>query len=68
MWPLISVIAHLAGRGPAVIQVGLPSGSVVLGTWLHEALEDTDECDADSEVAVKQNDAKVVYKSPKLVS
>lgn len=68
VWPLISVIALLAGRGPAVIQVGLLSGFVVLVTWLHEALEDTDECDSDSEVTVKQKDGKVFHKSPKMVS
>ena len=68
MWPLISVIAHLAGRDPAVIQVGLLSGFVFLVTWLHEALENIDEYDSDSEVAVKQKDAKVFHKSPKMVS
>lgn len=55
VWPLISVTAHLVGRGLAVTQVGLLSWFVFLVTWLNEALEDIDKCNSDSEVAVKQN-------------
>lgn len=54
MWPLISVTAHLDGRGPAVIQVGLLSWFVFSVTWFHEAREGADEWDSDSEVAVKK--------------
>lgn len=50
VWPPMSATAHLAGRGPAVIQVGLLSWFVVLVTWLHEVLEDIDEWDSVSEV------------------
>lgn len=68
VWPLISVTAHLAGRGPAVIQVGLLSQFVFLLTWLHEALEDSGERDSESEVAGKRNDARVTQASLKMVS
>lgn len=50
MWPLINVTARLAGQGPAVIQVGILSELVFLVTGLHETLENTNECDSDSEV------------------
>lgn len=50
VWPLINVTARLAGQGPAVIQVGILSELVFLVTGLHETLENTNECDSDSEV------------------
>lgn len=58
VWPLISVTAHLAGRGPAVIQVGLLLGFIFVLIWLHVALEDSGEHDSNSEVAGKQKEAE----------
>lgn len=67
MWPLINVTAHLAGQGPAVIQVGILSELVFLVTGLHETLENTSECDSDSEVAVSPKGIRVSHEFLKMV-
>lgn len=58
VWPLISVTAHLAGRGPAAIQVGLLPGFIFVLIWLHAALEYSGERGSNSEVAGKQKGAE----------
>ena len=67
MWPLINVTAHLAGQGPAVIQVGILSELVFLVTGLHETLENTSERDSDSEVVVSPKGIRVSHEFLKMV-
>lgn len=67
MWPLINVTAHLAGQGPAAIQVGILSELVFLVTGLPETPENTSECGSDSEVAASPKGIRVSHEFLKMV-